>query len=157
MGRVMESIVCDSPRMIFYNSAPVVVIAVVTGAIALPYTTHNDIMPQNIFLGANYAVPLRADLVPTIYVTDLDNPAYSLAQPIAISLQENDGEYIISFPDAEITTSGDTPGEALKWLKDSVVSTFEVLGSERSALGPLPKRQLQALEKYIVKKQIRAA
>lgn len=92
-----------------------------------------------------------------INITSLDKAAYSLVQPIVITLQESDGEYVVSFPEAEIVTSGDTPGEAVKWMKESIVSTFELLRAKRVVLGPLPKRQLQALEQYIVKKQIRKA
>jgi predicted RNase H-like HicB family nuclease len=107
---------------------------------------------------ANKAAMARGDCqsVP-INITSLDKAAYSLVQPIVITLQESDGEYVVSFSEAEIVTSGDTPGEAVKWMKESIVSTFELLRAKRVVLGPLPKRQLQALEQYIVKKQIRKA
>jgi len=102
-------------------------------------------------------VPTRTDQPIPISITNLDHEAYSLAQSVVIGLQESDGEYVASFPEAEMVTSGDTPKEAVEWLKSSIISTFELLSANRAVLGPLPKRQLQALERYIVKKQIRTA
>jgi hypothetical protein len=83
-----------------------------------------------------------------LYLTDLNSASYVLKKPALITLRESDGEYILSFPDAEILTSGDTADEALSWMKDSIVTIYETLKSER-ALGPLPKRQLKALENYL--------
>jgi predicted RNase H-like HicB family nuclease len=86
---------------------------------------------------------------PTILLlTDIDSASYVLKRPALITLRESDGEYILSFPDAEILTSGDTADEALSWMKDSIVTIYKTLKSER-ALGPLPKRQLKALENYL--------
>ena len=82
------------------------------------------------------------------YLTDLDSASYILRRPALVTLKESNGEYILSFPDAEILTSGDTADEALRWMKDSIVTVYKTLKSER-ALGPLPKRQLKALENYI--------
>ena len=88
-------------------------------------------------------------LAPTLlYLTDLDSASYVLKRPALMNSKESDGEYILSFPDAEILTSGDTADEALSWMKDSIVTIYKTLKSE-SALGPLPKRQLKALENYL--------
>ena len=64
---------------------------------------------------------------------------------------------IATFPEAEISTSGDTAAEALAWLNRTIVDTYEQFTAQRGRLGPLPKRQLKTLEKYVAKKQTRAA
>lgn len=88
---------------------------------------------------------------------------YVLKKPIEVIVtydfdgDDGDIEYVANFPESEITTSGDTVAEALAWLTDTIVDTYELFTSQRRFLGPLPRRQLKALEKYIAKKQNRAA
>ena len=83
-----------------------------------------------------------------LYLSDLENSSYVLKKLVPITLREANEEYILSFPDAEILTSGDTAHEALRWMKHSIVTMYRTLKSER-ALGPLPRRQLKALENYV--------
>lgn len=81
---------------------------------------------------------------------------YILKKPIKLVLSyefNDDIEFIAYFPEAEITTSGDTAAEAIAWLASMVVDTYKVFSEQAHALGPLPRQQLKALEKYIAKKQ----
>ncbi len=81
---------------------------------------------------------------------------YVLKKPIEVIITydfDGDFEYIANFPEAEIATSGDTLKEALTWLTSTIVDTYELFTAQRRFLGPLPRRQLKALEKYVAKKQ----
>ena len=140
----------------YSNAAPVLLLVAVTGAATIPSRMYSDI-PQENFVLANDRVPDAATNRPTqIEVADLGVPNYSLRQPINVTLQLSDDEYVVCFPEAEIVTSGDTPAEAMKWMKDSIISTYELLRAKRVTLGPLPKRQLQALEKLAAERSIAA-
>lgn len=81
---------------------------------------------------------------------------YILKKPIEVVITysfDGDFEFIADFSEAEIATSGDTVEEALAWLRSTIVDTYELFTAQRPFLGPLPRRQLKALEKYVVKKQ----
>lgn len=85
----------------------------------------------------------------------LGNEDYVLKRPIPIIISEKDDEYVAEFPEAEIVTSGETADEALRWLKGTIVDTFELFRTERNILGPLPRKQLRVLEGYLGKKSDR--
>ena len=74
---------------------------------------------------------------------------YSLIKPIEVEISYDDGEYLAQFTEAEITTSGDTREETIEWLRNTIVSLYELYDKERVVLGPLPRRQLDVLETYI--------
>jgi hypothetical protein len=85
-------------------------------------------------------------------ITDLESAKYTLKQPIPLSIEQtSDDEWLATFSEAEISRSGDTPHDAVEWLRSSIVQLFQVFKAEK-ALGPLPKRQLEALGRYIVEK-----
>lgn len=89
-------------------------------------------------------------------INDLANNKYQLKQPIVAALRQNDeAEWIATFAKAELSRSGETIDEALDWLKTSVVELYELFKGEHQ-LGPLPKKQLQALGQYIVEKSHRS-
>ena len=59
-------------------------------------------------------------------------------------------EYIASFFDANINSSGDTDEEAVSNVKDMIVATFEVFGSKKATeLGPEPERQMGVLRQFL--------
>ena len=141
----------------YSNAAPMLLLVAVTAAVTISSRVYSGV-PQENFVLSNDVAPNTISNRPTqIAFADLEVPNYSLRQPINVTLQLLDDEYVVCFPEAEIVTSGDTPVEAMKWMKDSIISTYELLRAKRVTLGPLPKRQLQALEKYVAKKQVRAA
>jgi hypothetical protein len=86
-------------------------------------------------------------------LADLGDSKYSLSAPIVVNLRQDDNdEYIVSFPDAEISRSGETPRVALDWLRSSIIDLYELYKKRENQLGPLPKRQLRALESCLVAK-----
>lgn len=93
----------------------------------------------------------------SISIEDLPVDSHYLKRPISADISYSDGEYLVGFAEAEIVTSGETAEEAIRWLKDTVVNLFDLYVAQRAALGPLPRRQLRVLEKYVGKKQAGAA
>lgn len=96
-------------------------------------------------LSSNSGTPIR--------LLDLGHRRYALKHPIIVTIQQEDeGEYVVSFPEAELSRSGETPRVALEWLKSSIVDLYELYKKRENQLGPLPKRQLRALESCLVTK-----
>lgn len=125
-----------------------------------PGTLHYDTNDVGITNAVTYATLniYNSDNGPYAWVTliALDDPKYDLRKPMVVGLRENaNDEYIALFADAELSRSGDTPGEALAWLKSSIVELYELFKGE-DQLGPLPQRQLRVLEQYIGEKPHRA-
>jgi hypothetical protein len=85
-------------------------------------------------------------------ITNLESSRYSLKQPITLGIEQvGDDEWLATFAEADLSRSGDTPHDAVDWLRSSIVQLFQVFKTEK-ALGPLPKRQLEVLGRYIVEK-----
>jgi hypothetical protein len=102
------------------------------------------------------ADPWRSSIYDFILIKDFNRPDYFAKAPLLISVREDyDGEYVVSFQEGEISASGETADEALRWLKEIIVDSFELFSAESAALGPLPTRQLKVLEKYVGKEQNR--
>ena len=75
---------------------------------------------------------------------------YELIHSFHVVLQSHEGEYMASFFDANLSTSGETKEEALYNLKDIIIATFNMLREhKKSQLGPGPKRQLEVLLSFI--------
>lgn len=77
---------------------------------------------------------------------------YALRRPITVTIkQENEHEYVACFEEAMLSRSGETPREAIDWLKSSIVTLYDLLRKKDSKkLGPLPLRQLKVLGDYLV-------
>lgn len=76
---------------------------------------------------------------------------YQLLAPISVAIESDDhGDYIASFFDANISTSGETEQEAFDNLKNLILDIFDSLSKERpERLGPDPRRQLEVLRSFI--------
>jgi hypothetical protein len=75
----------------------------------------------------------------------LQKPMHCVVEPIG-----NAGNFVASFPEAQLFASGDTKVEAIENLGDIVATKFRIFSShEPSQLGPVPKKQLAVLRKYI--------
>jgi predicted RNase H-like HicB family nuclease len=120
---------------------------VVTSVLVVGGVNDGERAPQYVTTEPVTALPILA----------LDRSKYGLKRPITLFIHCEDDQYIACFPEAEIVTSGETADEALNWMRGAIADTFELLNANRRALGPLPKRQLRALEKYVAKKQTRTA
>jgi len=87
------------------------------------------------------------------HLTDLPGSGYGLKKPILVMLkQESSGEWLAIFPDAELSRTGETPADALNWVRSSIVTMYELFKKNASNLGPLPARQYTVLGEYLVKK-----
>jgi hypothetical protein len=77
---------------------------------------------------------------------------YLVRRPITVTLkEEDDNEYIACFEEARLSRSGETPQEAIDWLKSSIVTLYDALKKkDPKKLGPLPTRQLKVLGDYLV-------
>lgn len=75
---------------------------------------------------------------------------YDLLRPIPVVIEQNDENFVASFTDANIHTSGETASEAFNNLKSYIGDVFdELLAIGRERLGPGPRRELTVLEQYI--------
>lgn len=75
---------------------------------------------------------------------------YELAKSFNAVVRLNDDQYIASFFDANLSTSGDTPEEAVMNLKDLIVGTYEILSEMADdELGPVPLQQKIVLSNLI--------
>ena len=125
------------------------------------YGTNSPLFP--ITLGVPIAVTTstartltQAFSVSIIYgavsIEDLPSGTHELKQPVDAKISYSGSEYIAEFAEAEIVTSGDTPEDAIQWLKETIVSLYDFYQNNRAVLGPLPKLQLSVLEAYVDQK-----
>ena len=91
-----------------------------------------------------------------ITIDSLLSAEFVLKRPVNVVLDLVDGEIVATFPEAELSRSGEYAYEAIAWLKEAIVSTYKLFDSERSNLGPLPARQLAVLENYLGKSHTKA-
>jgi predicted RNase H-like HicB family nuclease len=88
-----------------------------------------------------------------IPVQSLAPEQYEVIKPLLAVVRMVDSEYVASFVDANVASSGETEDEAVLNLKDAIVSAFDVLSSATdSELGPGPLRQKRTLEEFIRRK-----
>lgn len=79
---------------------------------------------------------------------------YILNKQINIVVRYQDNQYLASFFDANLSTSGDTQEEAVFNLKDLILATFQMLNEMRDRdLGPVPLHQKKVLEEFISQKR----
>ncbi len=91
---------------------------------------------------------VRAPIV--VPISTLAPEPFEIVGPIHAVIQENDGSFIASFPEANLGASGETKAEALDGLKDRIVTTFERLDQKPDAkLGPGPLHQKHVLNSLI--------
>ena len=89
----------------------------------------------------------------TVPIESLAPEPYGVRKPFSVVVRQQGDDYIASFFDANVSTSGDTPEEAVLNLKDLVVAIYEDLSRHtEDQLGPGPRRQLQVLREFIAAK-----
>ena len=75
---------------------------------------------------------------------------YILRREINVVMEQIGDEYLAHFYDANLSSCGDSRGEALYLLKDLIVGTFEMLKAHREEdLGVGPLRQLSVLREFL--------
>jgi hypothetical protein len=78
---------------------------------------------------------------------------YEIIKPFHAVIKFQEDQYIASFFDANLSTSGDTQEESIGNLKDIILGTFEILMTmDEKKLGPGPLRQRGLLAEFIRKK-----
>ena len=88
--------------------------------------------------------------VGTHAIVDLPDSRCLLLKPIPVHLeQDEDGEWVASFKEANISMSGSSANDAQEALAEDIVAAFVLYLEEEDNLGPGPQRQLAALRKYI--------
>lgn len=79
---------------------------------------------------------------------------YEVIKAFHCVVRLQDGEYIASFFDANLSASGDTYSEAVFNLKDVIVGTFEMLTMmDEDDLGPGPLQQKRVMEEFLHRKE----
>jgi predicted RNase H-like HicB family nuclease len=97
---------------------------------------------------------LKQEAPLVIPIQSLAPEPYEVTKPMLAVVRIVDGEYIASFVDANLGSSGETLEEAILNLKDAIAAGFDVLASANdSELGPGPLQQKRTLEEFIRRKQ----
>ena len=93
----------------------------------------------------------QKQLIRTPITTFAPEP-YEIIRPIEVVIEPYEDEYIASFYDANIGTSGDSPEEAFANLKELILDTYDLLlEHDTDALGPEPQRQRAVLSEFVRK------
>lgn len=93
---------------------------------------------------------LESDKAYRIYLETLEPEPYLVAKPLNIHIRFCEDEFIASFHDANLSTSGDTQEEAYDNLKEVIITIYNTLNRhEDSELGPGPLRQKKILNSFI--------
>jgi hypothetical protein len=97
---------------------------------------------------------LRRDTLQSSIHLDIDclyDDHHVLTKPLPVVLHlTEDDEFIAAAANTNIAMTGSSAIEAIKLLREYVVSVYELLSKEK--LGPEMERQLRILEAYIAKK-----
>ena len=79
-----------------------------------------------------------------------DDSPYILLQTIPVNLEEQeDGEWIASFEEANISMSGSTVGEAMDLLTEDIEGAFELFTEEETTLSLRLQHDLITLRRYL--------
>ena len=81
-------------------------------------------------------------------IRDLGFPRFKLRYPIDVDLAKEGTKFIASFPEADLSVRGNTPEEALQWMKAAIVNLFHT-NDGKFSLDRLPLKQAMAMEKYV--------
>src|SRR5262245_42022011 len=72
-----------------------------------------------------------------------------LKTAIRATVEAVDDGYVASFPQANVSASGETPSESIQNLVTLMVDVFSFLIENKDELGPEPHRQLEVLKHYV--------
>src|SRR3981189_861534 len=132
---IMDCIIStNGPR--FSNAAYVEAVVLAVGdLITAPFKVGTAAKLEILSTRTNDGLLLSSSSGTPIRLLDLGNERYALKRPIIVRLkQEDEGEYVVSFPEAELSRSGETPRIALEWLKSSIVDLYELYKKRENQL-----------------------
>ncbi len=79
-------------------------------------------------------------------IDTLPDPAYMLLRPIPICVsRDEDGEWVASFKEANVSMSGSDPDEAKDLLAEDIVNAFALFLAEEKRLSPRLTQDLAIL------------
>ncbi|MGK2915157.1 MAG: hypothetical protein ACSLE5_12055 [Porticoccaceae bacterium] len=88
-----------------------------------------------------------------VFVAPYELGHYKVTKSLNISIEcLAEDEFVATFDEAELAIAEDTIVEAVNAIKRELVEVYKLYTSGEK-LGPRPKRQLAALEKYVVKRR----
>lgn len=124
--------------------------SVAVAAIRFEEVVPSSTNPGKIFLQKEKRSRLQILLSQGNYqIASLPDPSLKLKKTISVHLDHIDRGYVVSFDEANIGASGDSPFEALSNLGYLISDTWELLSEEKEKLGPGPARQLEVLQMFI--------
>jgi hypothetical protein len=86
----------------------------------------------------------------TYYIHTFAPEPYRVLRPIPVAIHRVEEEFVATFADANINSSGDNPQEAFASVRDLILDTYERFNSlPADKLGPGPKRQFAVLKEFI--------
>jgi hypothetical protein len=94
---------------------------------------------------------LRRGYPRQVLLENLRNLQYEVVHPLPVVLEEDEGQYVATWYDADLFGYGDSEQEALEDLCETIVSLYEVLKRESAAqgLGDPLARQWAFLQKVV--------
>lgn len=83
-------------------------------------------------------------------VNTFGSEPFKILKTIEVTVEPSDTEYVATWYDANLSTSGETTVEAVENLKSLILDVFTLLKKKSiDKLGPEPKRQLAVLSEYL--------
>jgi hypothetical protein len=102
-------------------------------------------------MGKDRVSPFISLIVP---ITSFAPEPFRVISPIYAVVQGEEGDYMATFFDANVGSSGETQLEAIIKLKDMIIICYENLECNDESLGPAMKRQKAVLNEFM-KREIR--
>lgn len=94
------------------------------------------------------------DNITNTSIRNFPGEPYALRRPITIEIEQiAEDDYLASFEEANIASSGTTFQEAYQNLAIEILNIFEKFTAEHKNLGPEPNRQLKILRRYLVRRR----
>jgi len=108
-----------------------------------------DITPEDKTLYANVILVNHTPSSTSFPVSSLPSEEFDLLAQFILKIEEEEGEFLACFEEANIGMSGGTKEEAIENLLADILDTFALFSKEETNLGPGPARQLSVLRRYI--------
>jgi hypothetical protein len=92
---------------------------------------------------------LQQSRVYVVPLTTLTQP-FEMVQQIPVTIEGDGEDFTATFVEANVSASGETEADAIANLKDSLLSSYELLENlPPNQLGPLPTRQWEILQNVV--------
>ncbi len=85
-----------------------------------------------------------------IELTSLPDLSIHVLHPLRARVEPKDGIYMASLEDTNICASGESPAEAVDYLKDIIAAKFRLFSREEDILGKRSRHQLHVLRQSLL-------